>query len=73
LQDISPEEKIQIAQHYLLNAPPGQYGAVLEDVKVVAGSELLSEEKQQEIAREFNTKNLRVLRDGENPPIVLSK
>jgi hypothetical protein len=26
---MSPEEKIQIVQHYLLNAPPGQFGAVL--------------------------------------------
>lgn len=31
-EEISDEEKLQIAQHYLLNAPPGQFTAVLEGV-----------------------------------------
>jgi len=72
-EDLSPEEKIQIAQHYLVNSPPGQFGAVLEDVHALVGAELISSEKLAAIARDYNTKNLRILRSGEHPPLILSK
>jgi hypothetical protein len=112
LQEISAEEKLQIAQHYLLNAPPGQFESVLAgipnllffalfsfffsffllmlvnplifvlcsfpppppDVKVVApGADVLTAERLEAIARDYNTKNLRLLRHGENTPLVLCK
>lgn len=96
-QEISAEEKLQIAQHYLLNAPPGQFDSVLAgylavfllnmvssmffqvtllylDVKVIApGEDVLSETQLEAIARDFNTKNLRIIREGDNTPLVLSK
>ena len=30
MEEVSDEEKLQIAQHYLLNAPPGQFEDVLK-------------------------------------------
>jgi hypothetical protein len=41
-------------------------------VKTVSGG-VLSDVKLAEIAHDFNVKNLRVLKDGDKPPIVLSK
>jgi capping protein alpha len=72
-EEMSPEEMIQIAQHFLMNAPPGQFGSVLGDVKAILPAGTMTDEKLTAIAREFNTKNLRVLRDGANPPIILAK
>mmetsp|Transcript_5926 Transcript_5926/g.7311 ORF Transcript_5926/g.7311 Transcript_5926/m.7311 type:complete len:287 (+) Transcript_5926:23-883(+) len=72
-EDITPEEKLQIAQHFLLNAPPGQFDSVLSDVKVITPEGLVADDKLDQIARDFNTKNLRIVREGEYAPLVLSK
>lgn len=72
VEEVSDEEKLQIAQHYLLNAPPGQFNDVLTDVRALLPAGLLSEPMLAGIAREFNTKNMRQLKSGDQS-FVLSK
>lgn len=50
----TPEEKLQIVQHFLLNAPPGQFGEVLSDVQVLVPSDLIEESMLKGIARAYN-------------------
>ena len=33
--DVSNEERLQIAQHFLLSSPPGQFHEVLKDVQLL--------------------------------------
>jgi len=69
-EPVSDEEKLQIAQHYLLNAPPGQFTAVLEDVKALLPPGLLGDAVLQGIAREFNVRNLRILASGDTKVLI---
>ena len=43
------------------------------DVKVITPEGLVADDKLDQIARDFNTKNLRIIREGEYAPLVLSK
>jgi capping protein alpha len=56
-----------------LNAPPGQFDSVLSDVKVITPDGLVTDDQVEQIARDFNTRNLRILREGDHPPVILSK
>lgn len=58
---ISPEEKLQICQHYLLSSPPGQFKEVLSDVRKLIPSDLLSDALAGGIARVANLKNFAVV------------
>jgi len=43
------------------------------DVKVIVPGDVVADESLAGIARDFNTRTFRILRDGDHPPIVLSK
>jgi capping protein alpha len=55
------EEKLQIAQHFLLSSPPGQFQEVLTDVRKLLSEGLLTDQLATGIARAFNSKTGRVV------------
>lgn len=55
------EEKLQIAQHYLLSSPPGQFNEVLADVRKIVSEDLLTDALVNGIARVSNLKNSKVV------------
>lgn len=54
---MSNEEKLQIAQHFLLSSPPGQFSEVLNDIKKLIPASLLSEQMLAGIARAYNCRH----------------
>jgi capping protein alpha len=61
VEEISNEEKLQIAKHYLLSSPPGQFQEVLSDVKKIVGESVLTEGNAYQYARLANTRNSKVV------------
>uniref|UniRef100_A0A7R9YCR6 F-actin-capping protein subunit alpha n=1 Tax=Pinguiococcus pyrenoidosus TaxID=172671 RepID=A0A7R9YCR6_9STRA len=53
-EEISEEEKLQIAQHFLLSSPPGQFSEVLADVKAIVPKHLLNDPMVAGIRRAFS-------------------
>ena len=61
LLQISPEEKLQIAQYFLLSSPPCQFGDVLSDTRKLIPGGILSDSIATGIARVYNTRNSAVV------------
>lgn len=53
-EEISDQEKLQIAQHFLLSSPPGQFAEVLSDVKAIVPKSLLSDPMVAGIRRAYS-------------------
>lgn len=60
-EGVSDEEKLKIAQHFLLSSPPGQFNEVLHDVRNILTEGLLSDSMATGIARVYNSRNGKVL------------
>lgn len=58
---LTPEETLQIAQHYLLSSPPGQFNEVLSDVRKIIPDGLLTDALASGMARLANLKNNKVV------------
>jgi len=61
VEEVSDEEKLQIAQHFLLSSPPAQFGEVLEDVRKLLPAGLLNDPLAAGIARAYHTKTSKVV------------
>lgn len=61
VEEISNEEKLQIAKHYLLSSPPGQFQEVLTDVKKIVADDVLTESHVYQYARLSNLRNAKVV------------
>lgn len=59
--EISSEEKLQIAKHYLLSSPPGQFAEVLTDVKKIVSDDVLDETMSLSFARAVNLRQARIV------------
>ena len=57
----SEEEKLAIVQHFLLNAPPGEFDEVKSDALSLVSEDLVSPEMLAGIARAYNTATLRAI------------
>lgn len=69
---ISDAEKLQIAQHYLLASPPGQFQEVLNETGKLVPSSVLTEGVVAGTARAFNNKTLRVVQTPAGHKAVIS-
>lgn len=72
-ETISDEEKLQIAQHFLLSSPPYQFQEVLTDVKHILPEGLLTDPLAAGIARAYNIKNGRVVTAPSGSKVVVCK
>lgn len=68
--DTPAEEKRKIAQQFLLNSPPGQFSAVLEDLKELLPSGLLTSADVQAIARTYNITHGRIVAESERKVLI---
>lgn len=54
-EEASPEQKLAIANFFVMSSPPGQLDEVLADVKVLVGSDdILSADEVTKMVREYN-------------------
>lgn len=65
-------ERLQIAQHFMLNSPPGQFKLVSDDVKKLIPVGILTEALETGIARAHNNKNNKVVKSPSGANVVLS-
>lgn len=70
---ITDEERLQIAQHFLLSSPPCQFHEVLADVKKILPDGLLTDPLTAGIARAYNVKTARVVVSPDESKVVLCK
>lgn len=71
-EEISNEEKLQIAQHFLLSSPPGQFHEVLSDVRKLLPDDLLGDPLATGMARAFNTKTCKVVDAPSGSKVVIN-
>lgn len=71
-EEIPNEEKLQIAQHFLLSSPPGQFHEVLTDVRKLLPDDLLGDPLAAGMARAYNTKNCKVVDAPSGSKVVIS-
>jgi capping protein alpha len=70
--ETSDAEKLQIAQHFLLSSPPGQFNEVRTDVQKILPDDLLTEALATGIAKVANTKNSKVVTAPSGSKVVLN-
>lgn len=70
-EEPSDVERLQIAQHFMLNAPPGQFKDVSIDVKKLLPDNLMDEPLEMGIARAYNTKNNKVVKSPTGAAVVV--
>jgi capping protein alpha len=71
-EEVSNEEKLQIAQHFLLSSPPGQFQEVLTDVQKLLPSNLLTDALAAGMARAYNNR-WHPVASGSSSSIVLAQ
>mmetsp|Transcript_18657 Transcript_18657/g.31083 ORF Transcript_18657/g.31083 Transcript_18657/m.31083 type:complete len:288 (+) Transcript_18657:52-915(+) len=71
-EEIPNEEKLQIAQHFLLSSPPGQFHEVLTDVRKLLPDDLLGDPLAAGMARAFNTKTCKVIDSPSGTKVVIN-
>ena len=71
-EEPTKEERLQIAQHFLLSSPPGQFHEVLADVRKIVKGGILTESLETGIARVYNTKNGKVVTAPSGNKVVLN-
>eukprot|EP01035_Chromulina_nebulosa_P019792 gene19792-25734_t len=72
IEEISDEEKLKIAQYFLISSPPNQFNEVLTDVRKLLPSGLLSESIASGIARVYNTRTSKIVTTPANNKVALS-
>jgi capping protein (actin filament) muscle Z-line, alpha len=70
VMEATPEEKLHIAQHYLLSSPPGQINDVLVDVRKLVPEGLLTDDLTRAIFRTYNTEQYKIVDSGERRMLV---
>lgn len=72
-EEVTPEEKLQIAQHYLLSSPPGQFHDILGDVRKIIPADMMSDALAGGIARVANLKNNQIVKAPSGKQVVLNQ
>ena len=70
-EEPSDVERLQIAQHFMLNAPPGQFKDVTIDVKKLLPDNLMDEPLEMGIARAYNLKNNKIVKSPSGASVVV--
>lgn len=68
--DISDAEKVQIVNHFLKNAPPGEFNYVLSDVRGILQNDTLLNQHSLETFRAYNTEQMIQVKNGDHQALV---
>lgn len=71
-EEISNEEKLKIAQHYLLSCPPGEFNEVLTDVKKIVSEEVLPDNVVAGIARVSNLRHSKLVTAPSGKKVIVA-
>ena len=71
-EELPNEEKLQIAQHFLLSSPPGQFIEVLADVRKILPAGILPDSLAAGMARAHNSKTHKVVTAPSGKKVVVS-
>ena len=72
-EEPTPEEILQISQHFMLSSPPGQFKEVSADVKKLIPSGILTDSLEMGIARAYNIKNNKVVKAPSGKNVTITK
>jgi capping protein alpha len=72
IEAATPEEKLRIAQHFLLSSPPGQINDVLGDVRKLLPEGFLTPQQINDIFRAYNIDTMKIVEVGDHK-ISISK
>ena len=70
-EEITDAERLQIAQHFLMNSPPAQYGLVSADVKRLLPDGCMPDKMEKDVAKKYNLKNCRVVKAPSGNAVAL--
>jgi len=72
MDDITDEEKVQIATGFLLSSPPGEYNEVVTDVRALVGNDSLLNQHFASTSQEYNTEQCIMLQppNGEHMVVI---
>jgi len=72
--EVSADEKMRIASGYLLNAPPGEFSDVFNDIRVLVNNDALLQRGVMGAFQEYNTEQFQpVDMPGQSYKVVVSK
>jgi F-actin capping protein alpha subunit len=63
---VTEAEKLSIANHLLKSSPPGQFNDVLEDVRMLVPSSMLTADRIASVAKAYNADTARVIKNGDH-------
>ena len=72
-EEISDEEKLKIATHFLLSSPPGEVRELLGDVQKIVPSSVLGDEQIKGIFRTYNIDQQTLAETTEGEVMLVSK
>jgi len=72
--EVSNEEKMRIASEYLMNAPPGEFNDVFNDIRVLINNDQLLQRGVANAFQEYNTEQFQpVDMPGQSYKVIVSK
>lgn len=71
-EELSPQQKLALAQNFVVNSPPAQTSHVLEDVKVLVGDEVLTDKRQLALAARVNKEQFAAVDVGGGKRVLLT-
>ena len=70
-EEVSDEEKVAIATHFLLSSPPGQIHDVLADVRNMVPAHLLGDGMLQRVFRKYNRSTYQAVRASDGGVVII--
>jgi capping protein alpha len=72
-EEASPEQKLNIANYFIMSSPTGEVDDVLADVnKLVADPEVLSDDSLVNILKSYNNEQMTCANDSEGSPVLVT-
>jgi len=70
MSDLSPQEKIKIANGFMLNAPPGEFMEVVTDVRGLLEDDSIINDTAPATFRQYNTDQMLQVKNGNSDALV---
>lgn len=71
-EQADPEQQLNIATYFIMSSPTGEVDAVVEDVKKLVGSQVLSSGTLKKIMKDYNVEQLHPSKDPDGNKVLVS-